>query len=72
MLDLKLPAEIEKRLDDLAERVGMSKHDVARDAILAHLEEMEDLYLARQALQKGGEPIPLETLMREFGLDEEG
>jgi len=48
MLAIRLPAEIEARLAKLAKRNGRSKTFHAREAILKHLEDMEDLYLAEQ------------------------
>ena len=69
MLALRLPPEIEKRLADLAKKTGRSKSFYAREAILTHLDDLEDLYLARKALQEGGEPIPLEDVIRKFGLE---
>jgi RHH-type rel operon transcriptional repressor/antitoxin RelB len=69
MLALRLPPDIEKRLADLAKKTGRSKSFYAREAILTHLDDLEDLYLARKALQEGGEPIPLEDVIRKFGLE---
>lgn len=41
MRALRLPPEIEDRLEALARRTGRSKDDHARDAILEHLENLE-------------------------------
>lgn len=41
MLALRLPPEIEDRLEALAGRTGRSKDDHARDAILEHSEDLE-------------------------------
>jgi RHH-type transcriptional regulator, rel operon repressor / antitoxin RelB len=71
MLALRLPPEIEKRLSDLARKTGRSKSFYAREAILTHLEDLEDLYLARRALEEGGELIPLDDVMKKYGLVEE-
>jgi RHH-type rel operon transcriptional repressor/antitoxin RelB len=69
MLALRLPPEIDKRLSALAKRTGRSRSFHAREAILAHIGELEDGYLALEALEEGGEPIPLEELEKEFGLE---
>jgi len=50
MLALRLPAEIETRLANLAEKTGRTKTFYAREAILEHLDDLEDLYLAEQRL----------------------
>jgi RHH-type transcriptional regulator, rel operon repressor / antitoxin RelB len=70
MLALRLPPDIEKRLSAIAKKTGRSKSFYAREAILTHLEDLEDAYLAKRALDEGGDRIPLEDIMREYGLDE--
>ena len=50
MLAIRLPAEIEARLENLAKSTGRTKTFYAREAILEYLEDMEDLYLAEQVL----------------------
>ena len=50
MLALRLPPEIEERLDALAKKTGRSKSFYAREAILSRLEELEDYYLAEERL----------------------
>jgi RHH-type transcriptional regulator, rel operon repressor / antitoxin RelB len=51
MLAIRLPATIEKRLDRLAKRTGRTKTYYAREAILQHLDDLEDIYLAEKALK---------------------
>ena len=48
MLAIRLPETIEKRLDRLAKRTGRSKTYYAREAILQHLDDLEDIYLAEK------------------------
>lgn len=48
MLAIRLPEPIEARLQQLADRTGRSKTFYAREAILEHLDDLEDLYLAQQ------------------------
>ena len=50
MLAIRLPTEIETRLDALAQATGRTKTFYAREAILEHLDDLEDLYLAEQRL----------------------
>jgi RHH-type transcriptional regulator, rel operon repressor / antitoxin RelB len=64
MLALRLPPEIEKRLDALAKKTGRSKSYYAREAILRQIEDIEDYYLARRRLSGGGARVTLETLER--------
>jgi RHH-type transcriptional regulator, rel operon repressor / antitoxin RelB len=67
MLALRLPPEIEKRLDALAKKTGRSKSFYAREAILRHLEDLEDYYLARRRLGRKSRRVTLEELERELG-----
>jgi len=69
MLSIRLDSDTERRLTALAEATGRTKSFYAREAILAHLEEMEDRYIAIERLEKPEKRIPLEELERELGLD---
>jgi RHH-type transcriptional regulator, rel operon repressor / antitoxin RelB len=46
MLAIRLPIDVEDRLDAIVKATGRSKTFYAREAILDHLENLEDLYLA--------------------------
>ncbi|MDB5759182.1 MAG: CopG family transcriptional regulator [Burkholderia sp.] len=52
MLAIRLPPEIEARLDTLAKRTGRSKTFYAREAILEHLGDLESLYMAEQVMAR--------------------
>jgi RHH-type rel operon transcriptional repressor/antitoxin RelB len=73
MLAIRLPQSIEKRLERLARRTGRTKTFYAREAILEHLEDLEDRYLAERALERirsGDErTIPLREAMKRPGLE---
>ena len=72
MLAIRLPAAIEKRLERLAKRTGRTKTFYVREAVLQHLEDLEDIYLADQVYArylKGEEKsIPLEEVMKRLGM----
>ncbi len=72
MLAIRLPQSIERRLDKLARRTGRTKTYYVREAILEHLEDLEDRYLAERALERvrRGEErtIPLKDAMKRHGL----
>jgi RHH-type rel operon transcriptional repressor/antitoxin RelB len=72
MLAIRLPEEIEARLDALAKATGRTKTYYAKEAILTHLEDLEDAYLAEKEylrFKAGGErAIPLEEVERRLGL----
>ena len=69
MRALRLPPEIEDRLEALARRTGRSKDDHARDAILEHLENLE-VAEQRLAAVRGGEgaAVSLDDLMSRYGV----
>ena len=52
MLALRLPEEIGSRLDKLAKLTGRTKSFYAREAIIEHIADLEDLYLAEKRLVK--------------------
>jgi len=52
MLALRLPEEIESRLDKLAKLTERTKSFYAREAIIEHIAYLEDLYLAEKRLVK--------------------
>jgi RHH-type rel operon transcriptional repressor/antitoxin RelB len=66
MLALRLPPEIEERLAELAKKTGRSKSYYAREAILRQIEDLEDYYLARRRLARGGPRVTLESLERQL------
>ena len=73
MLAIRLPAEIESRLDALAQATGRTKTFYVREAILEHLDDLEDLYLAEQRLidHRAGktQAVPLEDVMKRYGVE---
>ena len=64
MLALRLSPELEKRLDALAKKTGRTKSFYAREAIVRQIEDIEDYYLARRRLARGGPRVTLESLER--------
>jgi RHH-type transcriptional regulator, rel operon repressor / antitoxin RelB len=74
MLAIRLPQAIEKRLEKLARRTGRTKTFYVREAILQHLEDLEDIYLAErtsQRIQDGEErTIPLEVVLKRHGVED--
>lgn len=52
MLAIRLPEEIESRLETLAKRTGRTKTFYVRQAIEQHLEDLEDLYLAERVSKR--------------------
>jgi RHH-type rel operon transcriptional repressor/antitoxin RelB len=72
MLAVRLPVEVETRLDALAKATGRTKSYYVREAVLEHLDELEDIYLAENRLEdiRAGrtKTVPLEKVMKRYGL----
>ena len=66
MLAIRLPEDIEKRLAQLAAKTGRTKTFYAKEAILEHLDDMEDKYLAMNRLEQPGKRWTLEDLEHEL------
>ncbi len=69
MLAVRLPETIEDRLTALAKATGRTKTFYVREAILEHLDDLEDLYLAESRLAKNRQAKPLEDVMKRYGLE---
>lgn len=68
MIAIRLDTETESRLERLAKRTGRTKAYFAREAILEHLGDLEDVYLATERLQKPGKTFSAEEVKHELGL----
>lgn len=69
MLAIRLPEDIENRLKALAEKTGRTKTFYAKEAILEHLDEMEDKYLALDRLENPGKRWTLDELEQDLDLE---
>lgn len=73
MLAIRLPTDVEKRLDALAKATGRTKTFYAREAILEHLDDLEDIYLAEKRLEdiQAGRTqiVPLEDVMKRYDME---
>lgn len=73
MLAIRLPEEIEQRLKRLAKRTGRTESYYVRQAILEHLEDLEDVETADKRLEafRTGKTrtVPLSRLLRKYGVD---
>lgn len=71
---IELPKDIEARLEALSAATGRTKSFYALEAILEHLDDLENFYLAEQRLigllQGKTETRTLETAMKNHGLED--
>lgn len=68
MLAIRLDHDTEERLNRLARKTGRTKTFYAREAILEHLEDLEDTYLAIERIEKPDQIYSMEEAKRELGL----
>ncbi|MCD4741754.1 MAG: DUF6290 family protein [Desulfobacteraceae bacterium] len=73
MLAIRLPKELEERIANLAKITGRTKTYYAKEAILNHIDNMEDVYLGQKRLEdiRAGKSktIPIEQVMEEYGME---
>ena len=69
MLAIRLPEDIENRLTQLAKKTGRTKTYYAREAILEHLDEMEEKYLALSRLENPGKRWSLDEMEQEIDME---
>jgi RHH-type rel operon transcriptional repressor/antitoxin RelB len=71
---VRIPDETYDRLQNMAAKTGRTATFYIRQAIDAHLDDLEDLYLAEEVLgrrEKGqSKTISLDQLSRDLGLDD--
>lgn len=70
MLAVRLDKDIEARLERLAAKTGRTKTFYAREAIAAHLDDLEDFFLAEERLKdfRSEDAIPLADVEKRLGL----
>lgn len=68
MLALRLDSKIEERLNRLAQKTGRTKSYYAREAILEHLDDLEDAYLALHRLEQPAKTYSAKEVKRALGL----
>lgn len=69
MIAIRLPADINDRLDALARRTGRTKTYYAREAILRLIDDLEDTYIAIERLEKPRRRLSMEEAEKELGVD---
>lgn len=71
MLEVPLDAELERTLASIAARTGDAPADLARKALLAYLEDLEDYATAVEAWKEHdpAQTISAEEMLRELGVE---
>jgi len=68
MLAIRLSPDLEKRLDRLSKKTGRTKTYYAREAIIDHIDDLEDYYLATDRLKNPGRRWTMDEVEEELGL----
>ena len=68
MLAIRLDKKTEDRLSKLARRTGRTKTYYAREAILEHLDDLEDTYVALNRLAQPARIYSAREVKRALGL----
>lgn len=70
---IRLPHEIEERLEKLSVLTGRTKSFYVKEAIMDHLDDIEDVYLAEKRLEDihsgRTKTIPLQEVMKRYDMD---
>ncbi|MEW6238903.1 MAG: DUF6290 family protein [Candidatus Omnitrophota bacterium] len=69
-MNVQLPMELKKRLNDLKKKTGRAKSDFIRQALEGWLEEEEDYRIASERFNKKNQSIPFEQLESEIDLED--
>lgn len=73
MIALQLPLEVETKLKEISQRMGRSENELAIEAILDFLDEIEDVQIAEarlEELRRGDvKTIPLAEVMARYGME---
>lgn len=73
-ISVRLPADLDRRLDFLARQTGRTKAFYIREALLEKIDDLEDYYLAADVLErirKGEETThPAAMVRKDLGLDD--
>ena len=68
MLALRLPKDVEEKLEKLAQKTGRTKSYYARQAIVDFLDDQEDYLIALARLEAELPGIPIKEVERRLGL----
>jgi RHH-type rel operon transcriptional repressor/antitoxin RelB len=70
MLAIRLPEELELRLENLAKKTGRTKTFYAREAIVEYIDDLEDYYLAEARSKSAVKNISMSEMKVRLGLDD--
>jgi RHH-type rel operon transcriptional repressor/antitoxin RelB len=72
MIAVRMPAEVEARLESLSRKTGRTKTFYVRQAVVEHLDDLEDLFLAEEelrAIRAGARTYTIDEVRKDLGLE---
>ena len=69
-IEIEVPDELASRYDELARSAGQSADEFIRETLIEHLEDLQDMAVARERLASPGRSISLKELKKNLGLDD--
>lgn len=70
MLAIRLSEKLDGRLAKLARKTKQTKTALARQAILEHLDDLEDYFEANRRIEENLKSIPLDEVEKRLGLSD--
>ncbi len=74
MIAIRMPKDIEERLDRLAKKTGRTKTYYVKEAVLEHLDELEEAYSAKKVFEdvKSGkeETVGIDEIIEKYGMED--
>ena len=69
VLTFRLEDDVKVRLDAVVEQLGLNQSKILRDAVIARLEELEEMTVVMERIKANRPKRPIDELWRELGLD---
>ncbi len=70
LVAVRLPEQLDLKLNNLAKETGRSKSYYMKKALTQFIEDREDYLLAVAAMEENSPSIPYEKIRKELGLDD--
>ncbi len=68
VLTFRLEDDVKTRLDEVVNQLGLNQSQVLRDAVLARLEELEEMAVLMERVKAKRGKRPINELWKELGL----
>ncbi len=69
VLTFRLEDDVKVRLDAVVEKLGLNQSKILRDAVIARLEELEEMTVVMERIKANRPKRPIDELWKELGLD---